>query len=163
MKKFILLLLALVLCLSACKGGGEEITYLTYSSDNGYTVNYPDTYTISHLSPSMDFVIMDDDSGSSVTILSKEKQRNVLNASTREVLDELEGEGYLDVSVDYIEEQEINGTPCLVIRGEAKGSSFVRVIYDASDNTYIATFTCLSGALDSVERELEAVAMGLFV
>lgn len=163
MKKFLLLLLLLSLCLCACEGEKDEVSYLSYSSDNGYTVEYPDTYTVSHLSPSMDFVIMDDDSGSSVTILSKEKQEGVLNSSVRDILDELTSEGYLDVSVDYIEEQEINGTPCLVVRGEAKGSSFVRVIYDASDNTYIATFTCLSGALESVERELEAVAMGLFV
>lgn len=163
MKKIlsIVLAVALTFTLFACAPESSELT--TYSSDNGYCVEYPENYTVSHLGSEIDFVIMDEETGTNVTILRTEKQNGVSDMDESDFVSMMKNEGYDDVELSSFEAKKLNSIPCIVAEFFVKETKIKKVIYDASDNTYIATLTVLPGTSDGVTAELDKVIFSLMV
>lgn len=166
MKKLISVLLVIsLLCLTGCgrAPASDDAEYATYSSDNGYTVKYPEKYDVSSLGSQIDFVLMDGETGSNVTIMREEKVDGVSDMSEDEFFSRIKKEGYTNVELLSFDKSNINGTPCVVAKFNCNESTVTMVIYDASDNTYTATCTILPGTLSSVSKDFDAVAHGLMV
>jgi len=167
MKKIFTLTLICALALTllvGCKGGEVEKSELeTFFSDNGYCVEYPQKYTVSHLGAEIDFVIMDEETGSNVTILRTEKVYGLETLTEREFISQMDDEGYDDIVLSSFDTEEINGTPCIVAEFEFGETKITKIIYDASDNTYTATLTLLPGTLESVKAELLTVIRSVMV
>ncbi len=163
MKKIIsaILAISLICILCACTSQPSKLT--TYSSDNGYCVEYPEKYTVSHLGSEIDFVIMDEETGSNVTILREEKQDGVSDMDERNFVSMMKDEGYDDIELSSFETKTLNSIPCIISEFFSKDTRIKKVIYDASDNTYIATLTILPGTSDGVAAELEKVIFSLMV
>ena len=166
MKKLISILLVISLfCLAGCKSApsADDADYATYSSDNGYTVKYPEKYAVSSLGSQIDFVIMDGETGSNVTIMREEKVNSVSDMTEDEFVSRIEKEVYDNISIISFDKTDLNGIPCIVSEFKCNESKVTKVIYDASDNTYTATCTILPGTLSSVSRDFDAVVHGLMV
>lgn len=164
MKRLFSAVLILCLCLAGCgdvSGGSGDM--LTFSSDNGYSVSYPEKYTATSLGAHIDFVLMDDETGTNVTIQHKEKTYSVTSTTKSEFISDMKEEGYDKVEVTTFEKETINGTPCLVAEFFCRESTVTKVFYDASDNTYIATLTVLPGTRTSVLADFTNIIRGLEV
>ena len=163
MKKIISVISALAIFCSLCSCAPTSSKLTTYSSDNGYCVEYPEKYTVSHLGSEIDFVIMDEETGTNVTILRTEKQDGISDMSERDFVSMMKDEGYDDIDLSSFEAKELNSIPCVVAEFFSKETKIKKVIYNASDNTYIATLTVLPGTSDGVTAELEKVIFSLMV
>lgn len=143
MKKLISLTLILVLSLTlltSCNGEAKrELNYVDFYSDNGYSLSYPDIYTPTTLTSKIDFVIIDDLSGSSFTVMASKKERDLSKSGFEK---RLRDEG-IDTDITYFEEIEINDIPCIAIEYLYADSKVSEIVYNASDNMYTATFTQL--------------------
>ncbi len=156
-----LIIFTLFMLLVGCGEVSEDKTMLTYHSDNGYSVCYPTKYPLSSLGNDIDFVIMDEETGTNVTIQRTDKQEGISGIRRYEFENLMEKDGYDDISISSFEKATINSLPCIVAEFTCKESTVTKVIYDASDNTYIATLTQLPGIRTSVLAELKNVVMGL--
>ncbi len=163
MKKVISAVLAIILVCALCACAPTSSKLTTYSSDNGYCVEYPENYTVSHLGSEIDFVIMDEATGTNVTVLRTEKQEDVSDIDERTFVSMMKDEGYDDIELSSFETKTLNSIPCIVSEFLSKDTKIKKVIYDASDNTYIATLTVLPGTSDGVSAELEKVIFSLMV
>ena len=156
MKKTPLVSLSLILLIliSACDGGrASRTTYSLFSSDNGYSISYPDYYSPSRLSSSLDFVIFDDETGSSLTILSEEKKDGIADMSEDDFCELLKKDG-IDTSLDFFSRETINETPCVVTEYSYGNEKVKQIIYDASDNTYTLTFTEMPGTNEQFSSDM---------
>ncbi len=161
----ILALCLLCLCLAGCGDdtSNKSKTMATYYSDNGYCVSYPEKYTPTSLGSEIDFVIMDEETGSNVTIQRTEKKSDVSDLNRAEFTSQMKKEGYSEVSISYFEKEIINDIPCLVAEFSCKENTVTKVFYDASDNTYTATLTLLPGIRSSTLSDFRNVVRGLMV
>lgn len=166
MKKTLPIILALMLILfagctsSPIKNDGAELT--TYSSDNGYTVSYPVGYEPTSLSSSIDFVIMDEVTGSAVTVFASAHKENVLDITEEDFSEQKKSEG-INIRIKSFEFKTINDTPALVATYKYNENNVTEIIYDASDNTYYATYTELPGTSERLSSELLSVIYSLMV
>lgn len=166
MKKLICILLsAFLLFITGCSdnSASDDAEYATYSSDNGYTVKYPEKYNVFTLGSQIDFVIMDDETGSNVTIMREEKVDGISDMSENDFILRIKSEGYDDITLLAFDKISINGIPCISGKFSCNESTVTMIIYDASDNTYTATCTILPGTRASVSNDFESVARGLMV
>lgn len=164
MKKFlsiilILLMLSAILC-GCADNEPEKSDMVTFSSDHGYTVSYPASYTPTSLSSDIDFVIMDETTGSNVNILSRVSEGNVLDFTEEEFVSVMEEDG-MDIELMVFEFKTVNETPALVATYKYKENEITQIIYDASDNTYYATYTELPGTSVKVSGEMLTVIYSL--
>lgn len=166
MKKTLPIILALMLILfagctsSPIKNDGAELT--TYSSDNGYTVSYPVGYEPTSLSSSIDFVIMDEVTGSTVTVFASAHKENVLDITEEDFSEQKKSEG-INIRIKSFEFKTINDTPALVATYKYNENNVTEIIYDASDNTYYTTYTELPGTSERLSSELLSVIYSLMV
>ncbi len=166
MKKLICILLSVfLLFIAGCSDNGvsDDAEYATYSSDNGYTVKYPEKYNVSSLGSQIDFVIMDDETGSNVTIMREEKVDGISDMSEDDFISRIKSKGYDDIALLEFDKISISGIPCLVAKFSCNESTVTVITYDASDNTYTATCTILPGTRAGVSRDFDTVARGLMV
>lgn len=167
MKKTLPIILALMLILfagctsSPIKNDGAELT--TYSSDNGYTLSYPVGYEPTSLSSSIDFVIMDEITGSTVTVLASAHEENVLDITEEDFSEQKKAAGMNNIKIKSFEFKTINDTPALVATYKYNENNVTEIIYDASDNTYYATYTELPGTSERLSNELLSVIYSLMV
>ena len=168
MKKISLLLISIFLILlSGCAKQVETFSPLpegtkikNYSSDNGYTVTYPAVYEPSVMSDEIDFVVLDENSGSTVNIQSTDKQANVLPITKEEFSAKLLEEG-MEIDILSVAEKTINETPALEVFYKYNENIITQIIYDASDKTYTATYTQLPGTNERVRTELGSIIYSL--
>ncbi len=163
MKKLISIILISVLALAlltSCTGEVKrELNYVDFYSDNGYTLSYPDIYTPTTLTSKIDFVIIDDLSGSSFTVMTSKKEKDLSKSGFEKRLRE---EG-VTTSITYFEEEEINDIPCIVIEYTYAGSKVSEIVYNASDNMYTATFTQLPDTDGDFVSDMETLLRKLEV
>ena len=164
MKRLFSAVLILCLCLAGCgetSGGSGDM--LTFSSDNGYSVSYPEKYTATSLGAHIDFVLMDDETGTNVTIQHKEKTDSPASMTKSEFVFKMKDEGYDKVEITAFEKESINDVPCLVAEFFCHESTVTKIFYYASDNTYIATLTLLPGTRSSVISDFTNIIRSLNV
>lgn len=163
MKKLISFALILVLSLTllvSCKSEPKrELNYVEFYSDNGYSLSYPDIYTPTTLTSKIDFVIIDDLSGSSLTVMTSKKEKDL---SKKGFEKRLRDDG-IDTSITYFEEEKINDIPCIVMEYPYAGSKVTEIVYNASDNMYTATFTQLPDTDGDFVSDMEALLRKLEV
>lgn len=110
----------------------ESLTQ-TYSSPNGYSVNYPEGYTPTKLSDAIDFVLMDEKSGTSVSV-----------RTTEDVID-TDGE---DAVFDYIcknEGVEIDRSSFACDIRDEGGESVISADYTLDGNAVSQTYRTENG------------------
>ena len=166
MKKFlsaalIFMMFSALLC-GCADNEPERDALLTFSSDHGYTVSYPEGYTPTSLSSDIDFVIMDETTGTNVNIVSQVREGDVLNITDEQFVEYMKNEG-MDIELMAFEFKTVNETPALVTIYKYKESEITQVLYDASDNTYVATYTEMPGTPLDVCGDLLSVIYSLRV
>ncbi|MBQ9986549.1 MAG: hypothetical protein IJP38_09650 [Oscillospiraceae bacterium] len=155
MKKLLSLALALLLSsmlLAACSPADDTppAELVTFSSENGYELAYPSDLEPTSFSKEIDFVVMDSHSGTTVTVQSSAKQSGITDISEKAFAEMVAAEGMADIDISAFEKREQNGIPALVVMYTYNENEITRVIYDAPDKTYLATYTELPGTVDRI-------------
>ena len=109
MKKISILLLVFSLLFTACSNtvSREDTTLIPFTSQNGYEITYPDTLSPVSLSSDIDFVVMDDNTGSSVTVMT-ENTEDAGDITEKSFCDGKLSDG-MDIKITSFEQKEING------------------------------------------------------
>ena len=166
MKKTVSLILAAVFaayCLSGCAIIPQKVEMATFSSDNGYSIDYPAHYSPTSLKNTIDFVITDEKSGSGVTIMATPKQEGLLDVPAEDYIAAIKSNAKYDVELVSYNKETINQTPALIICYTYGSATVTQALYDASDNSYCVTFTKMPGIDDATAAELEALLRALRV
>lgn len=163
MKKISVLLLIFSLIFAACgnTASREETTLISFTSQNGYKLRYPHALSPVSLSADIDFVIMDDNTGSSVTVMTEtpENTDDITEKSFRE--DKL-ADG-MDIRIDSFEEKEINGLPAYEVTYKYNENTVTEIVYISKRHIYRATYTELPGTSDKLREQMTAIIASLCV
>ncbi len=163
MKKISVFLLVFSLLFSACGNAvsREEATLISFTSQNGYKITYPHALSPVSLSADIDFVIMDDNTGSSVTVMTEtpENTDDITEKSFRE--DKL-ADG-MDIRIDSFEEKEINGLPAYEVTYKYNENTVTEIVYISKRHIYRATYTELPGTPDKLREQMTAIIASLCV
>lgn len=165
MKKKLSLILALMLIMLTGCGDTAEVPepeeLSVFFSENGYSVSYPAGYSPSALSGDIDFVVMDEISGTTVTILTAETD-GAGDITEAQFEAEKSAEG-MDIDVLTFEQKTINEIPALEVTYEYNESLVTEIIYTAESSVYRATYTELPGTSSDVRAEMTAIINSLTV
>lgn len=161
MKKTLFFLLLFSLLFSACGSPASptEGTLLSFTSQNGYEITYPDTFSPVSLSADIDFVIMDGNTGSSVTVLT-ENPESVADI-TEESFREDKRSDDMDIRITSFEQKEINALPAYEVTYKYNENTVTEIVYMAKRRVYRATYTELPGTPDKLREQMTAVIASL--
>lgn len=166
MEKKLSLILALMLILLAGCGDiaepSEADELSVFVSDNGYSVSYPADCTPSALSGNIDFVVMDETSGTTVTILTTVPEDGAGDLTEAQFEDEKNADG-MDIDILSFEQKTINEIPALEVTYEYNESMVTEILYTAESAIYRATYTELPGTSATVRAEMTAIINSLTV
>ncbi|MBQ8004054.1 MAG: hypothetical protein IJ299_03070 [Oscillospiraceae bacterium] len=155
------MLISLVIILTAC-GGQEtqtEVELAVFSSENGYEVSYPDYFSPAALSSEIDFVIMDENTGSSVTVLTEDAA--LAEDITEESFCEEKLSDGMEIKILSFEQKTLNELPAYEITYKYNESTVIEIVYTASEHIYRATYTELPGTSDNMHNDMIAVISSL--
>lgn len=164
MKKTVLILFALILSLLCSCGVNMERSedpLMVYTSENGYAVTYYGGFKPSKLSAAIDFVVMDEETGSTVTILTEEGL-GALDMTENEFKEKKLSDG-MEIDISSFEKTEINGVPALRAEYRANESRVTEIIYDGGEKSFYATYTDLPGTQEELSRRMTAIINSLEV
>lgn len=161
MKKILVFLFVFSLILSACGDASSpaDVPLSSFTSHNGYEVTYPDTLSPVSLSSDIDFVVMDDNTGSSVTVLT-EKAESVGDITEKSFREDKLADG-MDVRINSFEQKEINGLPAYEVTYKYNENSVTEIIYMAEKCIYRTTYTELPGTSDKLHEQMIAIITSL--
>ena len=163
MKKTSVFLLVFSLLFSACGNSEphEEASLSSFTSQNGYEISYPDTLSPVSLSADIDFVIMDDTTGSSVTVMTQapDSDGDITEKSFRE--DKL-SDG-MDVRLISFKHKDINGLPSYEVTYKYNENTVTEIVYMTKKHIYRATYTELPGMSDKLREQMTAIITSLCV
>ncbi|MBQ4316356.1 MAG: hypothetical protein IJC42_03555 [Oscillospiraceae bacterium] len=161
MKKISILLLVFSLLFTACSNtvSREDTTLIPFTSQNGYEITYPDTLSPVSLSSDIDFVVMDDNTGSSVTVMT-ENTEDAGDITEKSFCDGKLSDG-MDIKITSFEQKEINGLPAYEVTYKYKENTVTEIIYMAQKCIYRATYTELPGTSDKLHEQMIAIITSL--
>ncbi len=161
MKKTSVFLLVFALLFSACgsTASREETMLIPFTSQNGYKLTYPHTFSPVSLSADIDFVVMDDNTGSSVTVLteSPESAGDITEESFRE---EKLADG-MDIGITSFEQKDINGLLAYEVTYKYNENTVTEIVYMSKKHIYRATYTELPGTSDKLHGQMTAIISSL--
>ena len=166
MKKLLslaIILLALGAVLAACSPSENEppVVLTEYFSDNGYKLSYPEELTPSSFSREIDFVVLDNITGTTVTVQTADKKEGVLSIGEDDFSEMVKAEGLGEIEISAFEQREQNGMPALVVMYTYNENELTRVIYESDDKLYYATYTELPGTGDRVRSRFIPIIYSL--
>ncbi len=161
MKKISAFLLTFSLFLSACGDASSpaNVPLSSFTSQNGYEITYPDTLSPVSLSSDIDFVVMDDNTGSSVTIMT-ENTKDAGDITEKSFREDKLSDG-MDIKIISFEQKEINGLPAYEVAYKYNENTVTEIIYMAERHIYRATYTELPGTSDKLHDQMIAIITSL--
>ena len=157
MKKVVSIILSalmVLVMLAGCSEKEEVAELLTYTSSNGYTVSYTDAFEPTELSSDIDFVVMDTNTGSVVTI---QTMRDSIDGYTEKSFEDEMEKNDMDIKVTSFGYETINGNNALVVAYTYNENTITQVMYDAGSKTYNAMYTELPGADNELRETMTAI------
>ncbi len=161
MKKISVFLLVFSLVFSACgsTASREEATLISFTSQNGYEISYPDMFSPVSLSADIDFVVMDDNTGSSVTVLT-ESPESAGDITEESFCEDKLADG-MDIRITSFEQKDINGLPAYKVTYKYNENTVTEIVYMAKKHIYRATYTELPGTSDKLSGQMTAIITSL--
>lgn len=161
MKKTLAFLFVFSLLFSACgdTSSPTDVPLSSFASQNGYEITYPEAFSPVSLSADIDFVVMDDNTGSSVTVLT-EKVESADNITEKSFREEKLADG-MDIRISAFEQKEINGLPAYEVTYKYNENTVTEIIYMAEKCTYRVTYTELPGTSDELYEKMIAIITSL--
>lgn len=161
MKKISVLLLVFTLLFAACGNtpSQEETPLLSFTSRNGYEITYPDTFSPVSLSSDIDFVVMDENTGSSVTVMTENTEISDI-LSEESFREEKLADG-MDIRISAFEKKDINGLPAYEVTYKYNENTVTEIMYIAKKHVYHATYTELPGTSDKLHGQMTAIISSL--
>lgn len=161
MKKISVFLLVFTLLFSACgsTASREDTTLISFTSQNGYKITYPHTFSPVSLSADIDFVVMDENTGSSVTVLTESPES--AGDITKESFCQNKLADGMDIEINSFKQKEINGLPAYEVTYKYNENTVTEIIYIAKRHIYRATYTELPGTSDKLHVQMTAIITSL--
>ncbi len=154
-------LLAFTFLFSACGDHApqDEEAPALFASQNGYEISYPASLSPVSLSSDIDFVIMDENTGSSVTVLTEDvtSSKDITEKSFRE---EKLSDG-MDIEILSFEQKTVNELPAYEVTYKYNENTVTEIIYMASKRIFRATYTELPGTSDKIHNDMTAIISSL--
>ena len=163
MKKISVFLLVFSLIFAACgdTSSREETTLIPFTSQNGYKITYPHTLSPVSLSSDIDFVVMDENTGSSVTVMT-ENADNTKDLTEESFREEKLSDG-MDITITAFAQKDINGIPANEVTYKYNENTVTEIIYMSTKHIYRATYTELPGTSDELREQMTAIIASLCV
>ncbi len=161
MKRISVFLLVFTLLFSACgsTASREETTFISFTSQNGYKITYPHTFSPVSLSADIDFVVMDENTGSSVTVLTESPEP--AGAITEESFREDKLADGMNIEINSFEQKELNGLPAYEVTYKYNENTVTEIVYMTKRHIYRATYTKLPGTSDKLHGQMTSIITSL--
>ncbi len=112
--------------------------YKVHTSENGYTVKYPEGYTATQIARAVDFILTDDKSGSSINIVTAKNEGTLKKVSKEEFESAIKNSG-MGVEFTRFEETTKDGAEVLIAEYTYDGNEVVQHIIIAEKYGYNIT------------------------
>ena len=128
----------------------------TYVSDNGYSVKYPDKYTAKKIAKAIDFILVDEKSGSSINIVTAKNDGSLKKMTKEEFEESLKSTG-MNVLIESYEDININGIPAVMAKYKYSGNDVTQTIIILDAIGYNITMTMCNGISDEILNDFEEI------
>lgn len=130
--------------------------YKVHVSENGYSVRYPAKYTAKHMAKAVDFILTDDDSGSSVNVVTAKNDGTLKQMSEEDFIASVAESG-MSIHMQSYENITLGGTPATVAKYVYNGNNVTQAIVILEDFGYNITITESPAISEETSSEFEEI------
>ncbi len=128
-----------------------------YTSDFGYSIEYPDTYSPKSNYDGKEFIIIDEKSGSNMNVIIT--YPNILYESEDTYANALEGND--EMLLKSFEVKEINGINAVEIELAIKGGYVYQTVYRTGEYYYVLSYVQGKGVTVDFDKDMKAILSSL--